>query len=262
VNCGAIPDDLIESELFGHAKGAFTNATSNKKGLFAEADGGTIFLDEIGELPYGVQVSLLRTLQESEIRRVGDTQTSKVDVRVIAATSRNLEAAVTAGTFRQDLFYRLNVLPLRLPPLRERAEDIPILAKHFVEKLNAELRRTPRVREISKSALAALVAHRWPGNVRELENIVERAMVLADGTVLTLASFGGLSNLSAGGPPDTGLSIKQGVRALEVDLIRRALEVTAGNRTRAATLLEISHRALLYKLKAYRLGTAGKPTIK
>ncbi len=262
VNCGAIPDDLIESELFGHAKGAFTNATSNKKGLFAEADGGTIFLDEIGELPYAVQVSLLRTLQESEIRRVGDTQSSKVDVRVVAATSRNLETAVASGAFRQDLFYRLNVVPLRLPPLRERLEDVPLLAKHFVEKLNAELRKSPRIREISKDALAALGAHRWPGNVRELENIVERAMVMSDGDVLALPSFGGLSSLAAGGAPDTGLSIKQGVRALEVDLIRRALEVTTGNRTRAAALLEISHRALLYKLKEYGLGGHGKSTVK
>jgi two-component system, NtrC family, response regulator AtoC len=261
VNCGAIPDDLIESELFGHAKGAFTNATSNKKGLFAEADGGTIFLDEIGELPYAVQVSLLRTLQESEIRRVGDTQTSKVDVRVVAATSRNLDAAVAAGSFRQDLFYRLNVVPLRLPPLRERLDDVPLLAKHFVEKLNAELRRSPRIREISKEALEALSSHRWPGNVRELENLVERAMVLADGEVLAISAFGGLSGAAAGSQ-DTGLSIKQGVRALEVDLIRRALEVTTGNRTKAAALLEISHRALLYKLKEYGLGAHGKATVK
>ncbi len=257
VNCGAIPDELIESELFGHAKGAFTHATSNKKGLFTEADGGTIFLDEIGELPYAVQVSLLRTLQESEIRRVGDTQTSKVDVRVVAATSRNLEAAVAAGAFRQDLFYRLNVLPLRLPPLRERPGDVPLLARHFMEQLNVELRRSPRIREISKEALEALAAHGWPGNVRELENLVERAMVLADGEVLPLSAFAGLSRPSAG-PASTGLSIKQGVRALEIDLIRRALEATSGNRTRAAVLLEISHRALLYKLKEYALGGSGR----
>ncbi len=258
VNCGAIPDDLIESELFGHAKGAFTSATANKKGLFAEADGGTIFLDEIGELPYAVQVSLLRTLQESEIRRVGDTQASCVDVRVVAATSRNLDAAVASGAFRQDLFYRLNVLPLRLPPLRERIDDVPILARHFVEKLNLELRRSPRVREIDPEALAALRAHRWPGNVRELENLVERAMVLADGEVLSPSAFSGLDGSPAAGRPDTGLSIKQGVRALEIDLIRRALEATGGNRTRAALLLEISHRALLYKLKEYGLADAGR----
>jgi two-component system, NtrC family, response regulator AtoC len=259
VNCGAIPDDLIESELFGHAKGAFTNATANKKGLFTEADGGTIFLDEIGELPYAVQVSLLRTLQESEIRRVGDTQTSKIDVRVVAATSRNLETAAASGGFRQDLFYRLNVLPVRLPPLRERLEDVPLLARHFVEKLNVELRRSPRIREISREALDALGAHGWPGNVRELENLVERAMVLAEGEVLPLSAFAGLSRAIAPAPSGTGLSIKQGVRALEIDLIRRALEATAGNRTRAAALLEISHRALLYKLKEYGLGSHGRP---
>ncbi len=257
VNCGAIPDELIESELFGHVKGAFTNATATKKGLFTEADGGTIFLDEIGELPYAVQVSLLRTLQESEVRRVGDTQSSHVDVRVVAATSRNLDAAVASGAFRQDLFYRLNVLPLRLPPLRERLDDIPLLARHFVEKLNLELRRTPRVREIAEDAMEALRAHRWPGNVRELENLIERAMVLADGDVLPLSAFAGLEGRPAA-RPDTGLSIKQGVRALEIDLIRRALETTNGNRTRASALLEISHRALLYKLKEYGLADWGR----
>jgi two-component system, NtrC family, response regulator AtoC len=252
VNCGAIPDDLIESELFGHLKGAFTNASHNKKGLFSEADGGTIFLDEIGELPYPVQVSLLRTLQEDEIRRVGDTQSSKIDVRVIAATARNLEASVEAGTFRRDLFYRLNVLPLNLPALRQRAGDVPLLASYFVEKLNVALRRQPPVKAIDQEALAALAAHPWPGNVRELENVIERAMVMAEGEILDLAAFAGLRvGLGKG---DTGLSIKRGVRALEIDLIQRALQQTRGNRTRAAALLEISHRALLYKLKEYGLG--------
>jgi two-component system, NtrC family, response regulator AtoC len=252
VNCGAIPDELIESELFGHAKGSFTNATANKKGLFAEADGGTIFLDEIGELPYPVQASLLRTLQESEIRRVGDTQPTQVDLRVIAATSRDLDAAVAAGGFRPDLFYRLNVLPLRLPPLRERKSDIPLLAQHFVDKFNLALRRNPKVRGVTAEALAVLCGHSWPGNVRELENLIERAMVLAEGDVLDLSAFGGL----VAPPPakEVGLSIKRGVRELEIDRIRRALEATGGNRTRAATLLEISHRALLYKIKEYGLG--------
>ncbi len=252
VNCGAIPDDLIESELFGHLKGSFTNATQNKKGLFAEADGGTIFLDEIGELPYGVQVSLLRTLQEDEIRRVGDTQSMKVDVRIVAATARNLEAGVEAGTFRRDLFYRLNVLPLFMPPLRERGGDVKLLARYFVDRLNIALRRSPPVKEITEEALTALAAHPWPGNVRELENAIERAMVMLEGEVLDLGAFSGLRAGRGGG--DTGLSIKRGVRALEVDLIQRALQVTHGNRTRAAALLEISHRALLYKLKEYGLG--------
>jgi two-component system response regulator AtoC len=256
INCGAIPDELIESELFGHLKGAFTNASQNKKGLFAEADGGTIFLDEIGELPFAVQVSLLRTLQEDEIRRVGDTQSSKIDVRVIAATARDLEASVDAGTFRRDLYYRLNVLPINLPPLRQRAGDVPLLASYFVEKLNAALRRQPPVKAIDADALAALGAHPWPGNVRELENVIERAMVMAEGDVLDLSAFTGLRG--GLGRADTGLSIKRGVHALEVDLIQRALQQTGGNRTRAAALLEISHRALLYKLKDYGLGARSR----
>ncbi len=253
VNCGAIPDELIESELFGHVRGAFTNATQNKRGLFAEADGGTIFLDEIGELPYGTQVALLRTLQESEIRRVGDTQSTKVDVRVVAATSRDLESAIEKGTFRRDLFYRLNVLPLRLPPLRERQGDLPLLTRHFIEKFNRALRRKPPVTEVAPEAMAALASQKWPGNVRELENLLERAMVMAEDTVLTLPDFGGLT-LRPGGGEDTGLSVKRGTRALEMDLIQRALAETGGNRTKAAVLLEISHRALLYKLKEYGLG--------
>jgi two-component system response regulator AtoC len=253
VNCGAIPDDLIESELFGHVKGAFTNASQNKRGLFAEADRGTLFLDEIGELPFQVQVTLLRTLQEDEIRRVGDTRSTLVDVRVVAATARDLEGAVEAGAFRRDLFYRLNVLPLRLPPLRERTGDVPQLVDHFVEKFNRALRRIPPVKEVSKPALAALSSREWPGNVRELENAVERAMVMSEGATLELADFGSLSAADARAAAN-GLSIKRGTRALEIGLIRRALEETGGNRTRAAQLLEISHRALLYKLKEYGLG--------
>ncbi|MHB1845279.1 MAG: sigma-54-dependent transcriptional regulator, partial [Deltaproteobacteria bacterium] len=258
VNCAAIPDELIESELFGHVKGAFTNATATKNGLFAEADGGTIFLDEVAELPYGVQASLLRALQESEIRRVGDTQSRQVDVRVIAATSKDLEVACASGAFRQDLFYRLNVLQLRLPPLRDRLEDLPMLVAHFVEKLNASLRREPRVRGLSDEALATLRGHRWPGNVRELENLIERAMVLSEGEVLDRSAFTGLPAPSLREARSTGLSIKLGVKALEIELIRRALDATDGNRTHAAVLLEISHRALLYKLKEYGLTGYGR----
>jgi len=259
VNCGAIPDDLIESELFGHVKGAFTNASQNKKGLVAEADRGTLFLDEIGELPFQVQVSLLRTLQEDEIRRVGDTRATQVDVRVVAATARDLEAAVEAGGFRRDLFYRLNVLPIRLPPLRERPGDIPPLVEHFVEKFNRSLRRTPPVKEVTKEALAALALRKWPGNVRELENLIERAMVMTEGATLELADFGNLSAADAKAAAN-GLSIKRGTRDLEMALIQRALEETGGNRTRAAQLLEISHRALLYKLKEYGLGRGSPGT--
>jgi two-component system response regulator AtoC len=253
VNCGAIPDDLIESELFGHVKGAFTNASQNKKGLFAEADRGTLFLDEIGELPFQVQVSLLRTLQEDEIRRVGDTRATQIDVRVVAATARDLEAAVEVGGFRRDLFYRLNVLPIRLPPLRERPGDIAPLVEHFVARFNRSLRRTPPVKEVSKEALAALALRKWPGNVRELENLIERAMVMTEGPSLDLADFGNPSAADAKAAAH-GLSIKRGTRDLEMALIQRALEETGGNRTRAAQLLEISHRALLYKLKEYGLG--------
>jgi len=253
VNCGAIPDDLIESELFGHVKGAFTNASQNKKGLFAEADRGTLFLDEIGELPFQVQVALLRTLQEDEIRRVGDTQSTQVDVRVIAATARDLEAAVEQGGFRRDLFYRLNVLPIRLPPLRERPGDVVALAQHFIDRFNRSLRRNPPVSKISPEALAALALRQWPGNVRELENVIERAMVMSEGPTLEVGDFGALSAADVQAAAN-GLSIKRGTRALEIGLIQRALEETGGNRTRAAQLLEISHRALLYKLKEYGLG--------
>jgi len=260
VNCGAIPGELMESELFGHVKGAFTDAVRNKKGLFAEADGGTIFLDEVGELPQPLQVKLLRVLQEEEIRRVGDSRSEKVDVRVVAATKRDLAQLVARGLFREDLFYRLNVLNLRLPPLRERKGDIEALATHFIAKYNLRLGR--KVRDIAPDALQLMADYRWPGNVRELENAVERAMVLCEGETITADVLPDLmiapgSATGEGGPDGEGrtigtdLSIKKASRALEADLIRRALRRTRGNRTRAAELLEISHRALLYKVKDY-----------
>ena len=180
VNCGALPPDLVESELFGHARGAFTGAASAKAGLFEEADGGTIFLDEIGELPLATQVKLNRVLQEREIRRVGDNVAIKVDVRVIAATHRDLKGEVQAGRFREDLYYRLNVFPIRLPPLRERAEDVPLLASHFLEKHARAMRR--EIGEFDPEALRLLASHPWPGNVRELENAVERAVAIATGS--------------------------------------------------------------------------------
>jgi two-component system response regulator AtoC len=240
-------------------KGAFTDASRSRKGVFAEADGGTIFLDEIAELPPPMQVKLLRVLQEEEIRPVGDARSQKVDVRVIAATMRDLQQEVGAGRFREDLFYRLHVVGLHLPPLRDRATDVPRLVEHFVRKYNTRLRRDPPVTEVTPEAMAALLAHAWPGNVRELENTIERALVLADGPVLGLE---GLPERVRGGAPAraapaTGsgddLSIKKATRAIEEQLIRRALEKTGGNRTRAAQLLEISHRALLYKIKDYGL---------
>ena len=255
VNCGAIPETLLESELFGYVRGAFTDATRDKKGLFQQADGGTIFLDEIAELPLALQVKLLRVLQEGEIRRVGDTTDICVDVRIVAATNQDLEAMVKAGAFREDLFYRLNVLPLALPPLRARAEDIPLLVHHFISAHNDKL--GTHVEAASPEALRLMLDYPWPGNVRELENAIERALVLSDGPRITAESLphklsqsqDGLKHLLHG----DNLSIKQTSKEMERILITRALKQTRGNRTRASELLEISHRALLYKIKDYGL---------
>jgi two-component system response regulator AtoC len=255
VNCGAIPATLLESELFGHRKGAFTDANRDRRGLFEEASGGTLFLDEIGELPLVLQVKLLRVLQEEEIRRLGDIQDIKVDVRVVAATARDLVAEVQRGAFREDLFYRLNVVNLHLPPLRDRREDIPLLVAHFLERMNARMGLS--IAGVSPEAMRLLVEHEWPGNVRELENTVERAMVLCEGSQIDAESLpdklraGGKTPTPAPARDDADLSIKRASRRSEEDLIRRALVKTGGNRTRAAELLEISHRALLYKIKEY-----------
>ena len=253
VNCGAIPGELMESELFGHVRGAFTDASRNKQGLFAEADGGTLFLDEIGERPGGLQVKLLRVLQDEEIRRVGDHRSEKVDVRVVAARARDLGRAVREGQFREDLFYRLNVVGIRLPALRERPEDIPLLARHFLSKY-ARLRPEAPVRGISEGALEALRGYRWRGNVRELEHAIERALVLCEGAEIREEDLPDEVRAPPAAPP--GLpeeisSIKRATRLVEEQLIRRALERTGGNRTRAAEILEISYRALLYKIKEY-----------
>jgi two-component system, NtrC family, response regulator AtoC len=255
INCGAIPVTLLESELFGHVKGAFTDANRNKKGLIEEAHTGTLFLDEIGELPVLLQVKLLRFLQEEEIRRVGDNKPISVDVRVVAATARDLVAMVKDGSFREDLYYRLNVLQVRIPPLRERKDDIPLLVEHFIAKYRTRLGRNEMT--ISRDALRALMDYAWPGNVRELENTIERAMVLADSEWIAVD---GLPDKIREGREQTPqpllgdeLSIKKATDTIERELIRRALEKTGGNRTRAAELLEISHRALLYKIKEYGL---------
>lgn len=253
VNCGAIPENLIESELFGHVKGAFTDAVAARKGLFEEADGGTLFLDEIGELPLALQVKLLRVIQESEVKRVGGSAVVKVDVRLIAATTRNLAEEAKQGRFREDLYYRLNVLVLTLPPLRKRMEDLSLLAEHFInsgrEKLGVD------IKGIDRSALKVLNAYSWPGNVRELENAIERAMVMADGEVLTERDLppelGKPLQECAIRLPEDDLSIKKNGRILEEVLIKKALEKTGGNRTHAAKLLELSHRALIYKIKDY-----------
>jgi len=255
INCGAIPDNLLESELFGHVKGSFTDATRSRKGLLEEAHGGTVLLDEIGELPKFLQVKILRFLQESEIRRIGDTKTLKVDVRVIAATARDLAKEVERGTFREDLYYRLNVISVHLPPLRERKMDIPALVRHFIAKYNEKLGTS--VEEISKEALRALMAYNWPGNVRELENAIERAMVLSAGPRIEIDHLpeAVLGARDSGGVPlplDTNeLSIKKATQAIEKDLIVKALQKTNRNRTHAARLLEISHRTLLYKIEEY-----------
>jgi two-component system response regulator AtoC len=253
VNCGAIPETLLESELFGHARGAFTGADRARRGLFVEADGGTLFLDEVGEMPQALQVKLLRVLQEEEVRPLGESKSRRVDVRVIAATARELEAEVAEGRFREDLFYRLNVLRVVVPPLRERREDIPLLVDHFLAQARDTLGKP--VRGISDDALARLVSYRWPGNVRELENVIERAVILARDEQLgvrelpanVVAQDGGIAE-SAG-----DLSLRRARRAAETEMIRRALRETDGNRTRAARLLGISHRALLYKLKEYEI---------
>ena len=253
INCGAIPDNLLESELFGHVKGAFTDATRNKKGLFEEADGGTLLLDEIGELPKFLQVKILRVLQDSEIRRVGDTKTNKVDVRIIAATVKDLAREVSKNTFREDLYYRLNVIPIHLPPLRERREDIPLLVQHFIKKCNKQLET--RIQGIASEAISALMDYSWMGNVRELENTIERAMVLSDSDHIRLDQLPDriLEGHRTGsqGLGEKDLSIKKAARSMEKDLISRALERTQGNRTHAARLLEISHRTLLYKIEEY-----------
>jgi two-component system, NtrC family, response regulator AtoC len=258
VNCGAIPDTLLESELFGHRKGAFTDANRDRKGLFEEASGGTLFLDEIGELPIGLQVKLLRVLQEGEIRRLGDSQDVKVDVRVVAATARDLSSEVQRGAFREDLFYRLNVFALHLPALRERREDIPLLVEHFISRMNARMGLA--VTGATPEALKMLVDYDWPGNVRELENCVERAIVLCEGANIDVdvlperisvrTPAASRETVEVAGD-DGDLSIKRASRRSEEVLIRRALQKTRGNRTRAAELLEISHRALLYKIKEY-----------
>ncbi len=254
VNCGAIPETLIESELFGHARGAFTGADTEKRGLFREADGGTLLLDEVGELPQAVQVKLLRVLQEEEVRPVGEPKAVSIDVRILAATARDLEAEVAEGRFRDDLFYRLDVMRIHLPPLRERQEDLPVLSDQILQGLCQRIGK--QVPPLSSEVIDALRAYAWPGNVRELENTLERALILspAEGIRASDLPFSGRSRVTsavAAAGESEDLSIKRGTRALEERLIRAALERTGGNRTRAARILEISPRALQYKIKEY-----------
>ena len=255
VNCGGIPENLLESELFGYKKGAFTGALKNKIGLFEEASRGTIFLDEMGEMPLSLQVKLLRVLQENEIRPVGDSKSRKIDVRVLAATSKNLEEEIKKGAFREDLFFRLNVLPINLPPLRERKEDIPLLCSHFINQFNDRLHKD--MLGIAPAAMSLLLKHNWPGNVRELENVIERAAVLAENKFLVPEDFPSLIGERDGTDQINkifeGYSLKYAQKDLEKMLISKALTKTEGNRTKAARLLEISHPSLLSKIKTYNI---------
>lgn len=253
INCGAIPENLLESELFGYIKGAFTDAHQNKKGLFEEANGGTLLLDEIGELPSTLQVKLLRVLQEGEIRKLGDTKQIKLDVRIIAATAKDLAQEVRKENFREDLFYRLNVIQIDLPPLRERREDIPLLVNHFIKRYNEK--HHLKVKNISSSALNLLLEHDWQGNIRELENAIERAVILSEGNRIEPSALPSDIRKSKTGEEEEAsgdeYSIKKIHRIMEEQLIRKALDKTKGNRTHAAKLLEISHPALLSKMKAF-----------
>ena len=256
VNCGAIPENLLESELFGYTKGAFTGADRDKPGLFEAASGGTLLLDEIGDMPVTLQVKLLRVLQESEIRRLGDTRTRSVDVRLVASTNKDLDEEVRMGDFRRDLFYRIAVVPIHLVPLRQRRDEIPLLVHHFIEQYNRKLKLD--IRGIETDAMRVLLEYPWPGNVRELENTVERALVLSDGPKITVEDLpqnitSPIVALDNPDLPDDELSVKKHSSILERRLIKQALERTGGNKTRAADLLELSSRALLYKIREYGL---------
>ena len=247
INCAALPENLMESELFGYEKGAFTGANVTKPGKFEQADTGTVFLDEIGEVPPSVQVKLLRILQEREFERLGSNKTRHIDVRVLAATNADLRAALEQGTFREDLYYRLNVLPIDIPPLRERKEDIPYLAQHFVKKLKNDLGST--VDAISEPAIEKLMGYHWPGNVRELENVIERSMVLAIGPVLEPADIRlDLAPKARAATVDSFLPEGMTLDQYEQSIIREALNRASGNKSQAARLLGLTRNALRYRL--------------
>ena len=260
VNCAALAENLIESELFGHEKGAFTGAVARKVGRFELADRGTLFLDEVGELPLDLQAKMLRVLQEGEFECLGGTETLRVDVRVIAATNRDLQGDVEEGRFRQDLYYRLNVFPIRSLPLRERKEDIPLLVRHFVGKFSGETGR--QVDSVPSDVMERLMAYDWPGNVRELENQIERAVVVSRLPMLDLADFP--KKFDRGGPQRGGENLQVGltVREMERRLILGTLETFGGNRTDAAAQLGISTRTLRNKLHEYGAMDASKESCK
>lgn len=252
INCAAIPKELLESELFGHEKGAFTGATDKRTGKFELANNGTIFLDEIGEMDPGLQAKLLRVLQGDSIERVGGSKKIEVDVRVIAASNRDLKEAINDKSFREDLYYRLTVFPITLPPLRERREDIPLLAYHFISTYNVELKK--HIRDISEPAMELLIQHPWKGNIRELGNCIERAMILCEGSTILPEHLGmpdaGIKadEVSTGGLAEL---VSAATRSAEVRAIRAMLELTKGNKSRAAEILKVSYKTLLTKIKDY-----------
>jgi two-component system response regulator PilR (NtrC family) len=264
INCGALPETLLESELFGHIKGSFTGATTNHKGLFEVAHKGTIFLDEIGEMSPSMQVKLLRVLQEKRIRRIGSTEEIDVDVRILAATNKDLESGVKDKTFREDLYYRLNVIPIHLAPLRERREDIPLLAEHFLEKARESMGKA--ITKISDEAMAMLAAYDWPGNVRELENVIERAVALETSNVILperlmdrIRDFGATAPMASKATsemrhiPDDGIDFSDEVANLEKDLLTSAMKQAGGVQTKAAKLLHMNLRSFRYLLQKYDL---------
>jgi len=264
VNCGAIPETLLESELFGHVKGSFTGASTDKQGLFEAASSGTLLLDEVADLPVAMQVKLLRVLQERKVKPVGGISEREVDVRIVAATNRDLEAEVEKASFRQDLFYRLNVIQVRLPPLRERREDLPLLVDHFIRKFSAEHGRP--VARATPEVMSALMAYHFPGNVRELENMIERAVTLATSDQLAIDAFPNLAGLKGTMPrsgaldelPADGLDLERHLEEYERTILIKALEKSNGNRTEAARLLRVSFRSMRYRLS--KLGITGIDT--
>ncbi len=258
VNCSAVPETLLESELFGHMKGSFTGAVSNKAGLFEVANGGTIFLDEIGDTTPTIQVKLLRVIQEREFRRVGGTQDVKVDVRIVAATNRDLEKAVAEGAFREDLYYRLDVIPIKIPPLRMRTGDIPLLVSHFLEKFAGESGKP--VPAITQEAVHVLLAHEWRGNVRELENVIERVVAFSTGGSVTEADIRGWLHKTISSQqvvpadlPEDGLDLEGLINSIEKDLLLKALERSQWVKKRAARLLRLNTRSFRYRLEKYEI---------
>jgi two-component system response regulator AtoC len=255
ITCSAIPEALLESELFGHERGAFTDARQQKRGLFEQADGGTVFLDEIGEMVPSLQAKLLRFLEEKAFKRVGGHQDIRVDVRVIAATNRILAEQVKAGHFREDLFYRLNVLPIELPPLRAHLDDVPALVAFYISLFNQEFRKN--VKGVSPAAMRVLQQYGWPGNIREVRNAVERAMLLADGEWLEPVDFPLMGTVAAGAPgiglPAEGVNLED----LERSLVTQALERSGGNQTRAAALLGLNRDQIRYRVEKFGLAKAG-----